>query len=320
MIDYIDITKHLEYKDTINLMHLQLEASYSSNWNKYFIKGCRQLEIWINPILAQIRIKGSVPYFFQGHNFTFNNKAFSEVIAYLNQLLKCDLWNAVVNSFEYGVIFEVSTKPSEYIQHHREKPKEGLILNEKVKDKGCFRWWEDKWVKLKMYDAGKNIKYKQDLSMRKTIENEGWKPQINYLKWEIHYKKPHLALNKGIAIILADLVNPRWTKKFKDDLFSQYQRLAPRKNIASPINKKEISSANIIMLELCEAYINEGYSIQEIKKKLYNRINTFEVLSESDKKARKRQTNHLIAKLSESKTSEWDLSDFLSKKIFQERE
>ena len=74
------------------------------------------------------------------------------------------------------------------------------------------------------------------------------------------------------------------------------------------------------MLELCEAYINEGYSIQEIKKKLYNRINTFEVLSESDKKARKRQINHLIAKLSESKTSKWDLSDFLSKKIFQERE
>lgn len=317
MIDYIDITKQIESKDTINLAHLQFEASYNTNWSKYFIKGCRQLEVWINSNLAQIRIKGSIPYFLQGHNFTFNNKLFIEAINTLNRLLKCNLWNATVKVFEYGTIFEVSTKPREYIQRHREKAKEGLILNEKANDKGHFRWWNDKDVKLKMYDAGKNIKHKQDLPMKKILENEGWNPQGNYLKWEIHYIKPHLTLNKGRAMILADLVNPQWTKNFKEDLFFQYQRLTPLKTIVLPIDKKDISSADIVMLELCETYINEGYSIQEIKKKLYNRINTFKLLSKSDKKARKRQINHLITKLSESKTSEWDLSDTLSEKIFE---
>lgn len=320
MIDYIDITKHLKSKDTINLTHLQLEASYSTNWTKYSIKGCRYLEVWINPNLAQIKIKGSIPYFFQGHNFTFNNKGFNEAVNHLNQLLKCNLWNATVNSFEYGIILEVSAEPREYIQHHREKPKEGLILNEKANDKGHFRWWSDKHVRLKMYDAGKNIKHKQNLSMKKIIEDEGWHPEGNYLKWEIHYKKPHLALNKGRAIILANLVNPQWTKVFKEDLFLQYQRLAPAKTIALPNDKKSISSANIIMLELCEAYINDGYPLHEIKKKLYNRIDTFKALSENDKKARKRQISHLIAKLSESETSKWDLSDILSENIFQTRE
>lgn len=41
------------------------------------------------------------------------------------------------------------------------------------------------------------------------------------------------------------------------------------------------------MLECVEYYINQGYSIKEIKKKLYKRIDTYTVLSESDKRQEK---------------------------------
>ena len=83
MIDYIDITKYFENKVTINFAHLQLEATYNSGWKKYVLKGCTHLEVWINQQLSLVRIKGSIPYFFQGHNFIFCNKFNLSKIVYI---------------------------------------------------------------------------------------------------------------------------------------------------------------------------------------------------------------------------------------------
>lgn len=98
-------------------------------------------------------------------------------------------------------------------------------------------------------------------------------------------------------------------------MLNQYKRLNPLRNIIPPINKKDISTADILMIECVEFYINQGYSVNEIKKKLYKRIDTFTALSESDKKARKRQISIITSKLNESEISEWDLSELLSNKI-----
>lgn len=322
MIDYIAITKHLEDKDMINTVHLQMVASYISGWYKYFLEGCTQLEIWINPTLSLIKLKGSISYFFQGHNFTFSNKAFCEAIGILNLMLKCNLWDAEVNAFEFGVIIEVKHQPKMYIQNHREKAKEKLIINEKSRDKGSFRWFTDKNVILKLYDAGKNIQYKQGIEMKEIIKEAEWNPKSKYLKWEIHYKRPHIVLNNGKELKLADLVTPKWNNILKEDLFIQYQRLIPQKTLILPTNKKHLTSADIILLELVENKLNEGYTIQEIKKILYTRINNIsnQTLSENDKKARKRQVRVLIDNLTESEKSTWDLSDSLSNKIFQKSE
>lgn len=170
-----------------------------------------------------------------------------------------------------------------------------------------------------MYDAGKNIIHKQGLSMKEIIKKEGWDPSLYYLKWEVHYTKPHLALNKDKAIKLADLVNPKWTKTLNENLLIQYQRLNPLRTIKSPLKKKDISTTDILMLECVECYINQGYSMKEIKKKLYKRIDTYTVLSESDKKARKRQISSIISKLNESEISEWDLSELISNNLFHSR-
>ena len=321
MIDYIDIIKHLTDKDTISLVHLQEEASYCTGWIKYYLEGCRKVEVWINKNLSSLRLKGSIMYFYQGHNFAYSRKLFVEAINYIEKLLKCDLWSATVETFEFGVILEAIRKPKDYIQKHKEKSTEKLIMNEKNRDKGSFRWWTDKKVKIKMYDAGKNIQHKQGTSMKQIIVDAGWNPNNNYIKMEVHYIKPHQTLNKGAAIQLANLVNPKWESIFKEDLFVQYQRLSPMKNLILPTEKKDISTADIIMIELVESKINEGCSIHEIKKMLYGRINTFtETLSENDKKARKRQIKALIDKLSESDISEWDLSNVLSRELFQDSE
>lgn len=167
-----------------------------------------------------------------------------------------------------------------------------------------------------MYDAGKNIEMKQGISRREIIREAGWNPQGYFLKWEAHYMKPHV-LNHGNGVILANLINPDWQSIFKEDLYQQYQRLIPMANVVEPTSKADLSTASIIALALVEDSLNESKTIQEVKKMLYNRINSYpdEVLSKADKDSRKRQVKAILNKMREADTSKWDLSQQLAQAL-----
>ena len=164
-----------------------------------------------------------------------------------------------------------------------------------------------------MYDAGKNIEMKQGMNRREIIQEAGWNPQGYFLKWEAHYLKPNV-LNHGNGVILANLINPDWQDIFKEDLYQQYKRLIPMANVVEPTNKADLSTADIIALALVEDNLNESKTLQEVRRMLYNRINSFpdEVLSKSDKDARKRQIKTILGKMKEADTSKWDLSQQLA--------
>lgn len=316
MIDFISAIKHFGDKDKPFLGYLQFESQYSSGWVKYSINRCRQMDIWVHPTNRILRIEGSILYFVQGHNLSFDRRKFVEGVQYLQTLLKVGLWDSLVYAFEFGVIMEVESPPKEYIQHHVAKPKEKLQMNEKPKDKGKFRWWEDSNVSNKMYDAGANVRQKQSKAMQKHLEEEGWNPEGYYLKWEAHYKKPQI-LNHGIGLYLGDLVAPQWQKVFCEDLFVQYQRLVPMKSLINPKDKKNCSTPDILMSAIAEGALNEGKSLQDLKRLLYDKINSIpeEVLTESDKKARKRKIKELLDKVQEAPESRWDLSDKLAEAL-----
>lgn len=309
MIDYIKATKHLQSKDNPFLGHCNLEAEYSSGWGKYSIQGVEKLNLWHNHIASMLRLEGSIMYYWQGHNFTYNRKDFVSAIKYIGTIIHVSLWDAMIEAFEYGTIIEVQGKPKNYIQHHTAAPNEGLTMNEKPKDKGNFRWYDDKNVSLKMYDAGRNIEYKQGLKRKSIIEEAGWNPEGDYLKWEAHYLKPEI-LNHGKGVLLADLVNPNWENVFKEDLYLQYKRLIPMKSISTPNKKSDLHTTDIIVLQLVESSLNEGKSLQEVKKMLYNRINSIsdDILTKADKDSRKRQIKVLLEKIKEEPESKWDLS------------
>lgn len=316
MIDYIQATKHLSDKDRLFLGHCRLEAEYSSGWQKYWLQGCEKLEIWYNPSLNWMRLQGSIMYYWQGHNFTYDKKGFVAAIDHIIKIIHISIWDAMIEAFEYGVIMQVPKKPKEYIKRHSSIPSEKLILNEKPKDKGNFRWWEDRNVCNKMYDAAQNIKKKQGFQRKEILKESGWNPEGEFLKWEAHYLKPEI-LNHGKGLLLADLMKPYWENVFKEDLYVQYKRLIPMKSLITPTNKKDLSSADIVMLALAEAQINAGENLQEVKKMLYDKINAIPegVLSKADKDSRKRQIKSLFDKLQESPESEWDLSEKLEKAL-----
>ncbi len=314
MIDYIEISRQVYGKDSLFLEHLQPEASYSNGWRKYSVKGCRKLEVWHNADLSLLRLRGSIMYYWQGHNFSFDKLGFVQAINYLSSLMQMDLWSSEVDAFEYGAIVELTMGETakEYVQHHREG--KGLDMYNNPKDKGHFRGFKGAHVHLKLYDAGRNIQHKQGLSMKGIIQSCGWNTERKYLKFEVHYLKPHISLNNGKGIELHNLVNPEWEKIFKEDLCHQYKRLMPMKSIVIPTNKKDLSSADIVLFTLAEWRLNEGDTVEEVKKVLYSRINSIPAgtLSVADKKARKRQIKTMLNKVEASTESKWDLSDKLA--------
>ena len=313
MIDFISIIKPNQAgKVSPFFGHCQIVATYPTGAARYRLEGCEGLDIYWNPD-SFLKLQGSIMYYWQGHNFTYDPEAFQAAIDYIGKMLHVDLWDCIVEVFEYGVIMPVGVKPRDYIQHHKAKPSEHLQQYINGKDKGDFTSWQDPNVRLKMYDAGKNIEKKQGMNRRGIIQEAGWNPQDYYLKWEAHYLKPYV-LNHGNGLILANLINPDWQDIFKEDLYQQYKRLIPMANVEAPTSKADLSTASIIALVLVEDSLNESKSLQEVKKMLYNRINSFpdEVLSKSDKDARKRQVKAILEKMKEADTSKWDLSKQLA--------
>ena len=89
------------------------------------------------------------------------------------------------------------------------------------------------------------------------------------------------------------------------------------KSLIIPDSKKDLSTADILALTYAEESVNEGRTLDELRKVLYSRINAIpdEVLTKADKDARKRQMKALLDKLQESPESKWDLSAQIQKAL-----
>lgn len=315
-IDFIEASGIFTGKDTPDFSNCQISyQSFDTGRIVYNLQGCKKIQLIHNPSNGVCVLRGSISYFIQGHNFTFDKINFVEAIDYVGNLLKVNLWQMDINILEAGVILPVEVKPKEIISHHREG--KGMILFENPKDKGNFRSFNDKFAERKMYDAGKNIIHKQGLRQREIIQNAGWNPEKQYLKWEIHYLKPHL-LNEGKSIKLYNLMNPFWEEVFKADIKLQYSLINPMKSIIPPKVKSDLHAIDIFALELVESKLNEGKTIPEVKKLLYDRINASSILSKVDKDARKRQVKAILDKLEESSESKWDLTQKIDEALSAE--
>jgi hypothetical protein len=308
MIDYIELIKCLRDGETLNFGHLQLEAEYNGGLKKYYVRGCRQMEIQYNPQQHIFKLKGSPLYFIQGHNFTWDKQLFIEALKYIESLIGITLFDCVVDKFEYGKIMEIESRVERVISGHFAG--NGLSMDERSKDRGNIRYFNDSLVALKLYNAGINIQHKQGLKMKDIIQQTGWNPKGNFIKFEILYKKPHISLNKGKGLRLSNILLPSFEAILNNELVNQYKRLNKMKSIEMPSSKKELYSSDIILLTLAEIALNQG---KDTKKLIHAFIKAIpeNVLSSEDKKARRKQIKVLLEKVHSSGASEFDISEQL---------
>ena len=308
MIDFIEATQYL-HKDSPFLGHCKPFPCKLNKygWDTFTLDGCNEMQVHWNPEQCALKVKGSLPYYLQGHNFSFSNADFVEGVDLIQSVLHIPLWDATLDAFEFGCIFPVAVKPTLYIRNHTALPEAHLYLNEKGRDKGAFRWWDDSTKALKLYDAGRNIKMKQGLKAREVIEDSGYNPEGEYLKFEAHWKKPHL-LNGGRGVVLDDLQNQPFLHFLSSTLVKEYHQLQPMRTLVQPTSKKDLSAVDIAVSVLAEALMNQGLPIVEIKKRVYDYINQAPCLDKQDKDARKLTFRKAFGKLQESEESQWDLT------------
>lgn len=138
MIDYIAVTKHFQNKDKPFLNNCQIKVFYKdTGCTKYILHGCNDLKLYWYENSNTLKLQGSITYFIQGHNFTYSNSIFCEAIKTIENMLKCHLWDAYVDEFEFGKIIKVEYEPKEYITKHYSDDKK-LTLQKMYVDSGVI--------------------------------------------------------------------------------------------------------------------------------------------------------------------------------------
>jgi hypothetical protein len=309
MYDYLGIEKYFHGKDTLSFDNLKLKGMYAET-HKFEIKnGFVPLRVDWNDTVRRLQIKGSIPYFMQGHNFDFSNTLFYESVEILEQLLKTNLLDAEVKGFEYGKILKIEQQPNQIFDKH-------FALNgfeRKPYKRGLY--FEDKNLKVKFYDVGFRMKTACKRSLGVLRKDFGFDDKGNYLKFENHYKRPDLHL-KQRNIRLENLFDKKFEKRIQDDLLKTYNQIETMKPLALPTEKKLINSSTIPILALYELGEKYGFNPQEEIMSYLSSISS-DVLPKNDKTKRRTQLRENFEKLQDCKNTlmEWNLSPQLSNNL-----
>ncbi len=311
-LDYIEITKFTN-KDKLCFDYLQKDAVFNGA-TRYYFDRCRKIQVWHMEELNQIKIKGSIPYFINGHNFYSSNDDWMEGINYIQGCLNINLFTGLVDCFEYGTIQDIPFDESQFLQHHiKAKGMQSIPYLKGNKITG--KTFNSPTLKIKLYDVSRNIKTKLSKDIREHLSSVyGWEKEKHYIKLENHYKKPHIHFKRNV--ILNELFEPEFQKELQYDLLNSYNMIAKSGNASLPKNKADINAGTIPLLILKELETVYNFNTEDLIKSKLKTIPE-EVFSKSDRKARLRTIKGNLNKIVCSNSS-YDISGLIEGKISNE--
>lgn len=309
-LDYIEIAKFMG-KDKPNFHNMEREALYP-NAERYSFQGCKKIEVWNYPESNQIKIKGSIPYFINGHNFYSSLHDWIEGLEYLQGSMNINIFSGLVTCFEFGTIQEIPFPESEFLLNHIKVKgfqtrdyRKGNILTGKEFDSSS--------LKIKLYDINRNIKNKLEKPIREEISRlYGWDKEKHYIKIENHYKKPeayfkgNLQLNEVLASI--------FQQSLKNELLNSYQKIMKTGKSIMPQSKADINAGTIPLMILKELESVYNFNTEELIKNKLKAIPE-DVFSPSDRKARLRTIRDNLKKIGLQGISKYDIIDLLQARI-----
>jgi hypothetical protein len=304
--DYIEISRSLD-KDKPCLDYLEWQYSSKYGWQKFHFEGCKEVEIMINNESNQMKIKGSIPYFIAGQNFKTNLDDLKSGIEYLSSILELNLYSAEVRAFEFGTILNIPFLPKCLFDSHIK------ITGMKARSLDYGKYFEDNILKIKLYDAGKNIKLKLDKAERESLSRSfGYDPLANYLKLENHYKKPSISFKKRL-IQVTDLLDNSFQDLCKEDLYNKYNSIMKTSQVKIT-DKKQLSSSTLPLMILKEYEALLPCKAEELMKQKIKSIPS-NILNREDKKSRVKQLKSNMKKIEVLNKCEFDLSTLLKSQM-----
>lgn len=308
--DNIIVTKHLG-KDNLCLDYLQQYASYPKEGVKqYQLNKKNKITISHNEILNTVKVNANIPYCFLGHNFHSTIGDFTNGFQSISEDLNVNLFEAEVNSFEFGSFIEIPFPVKNLLNNHVKANNMKARIFESGKD---FTPVKNQTHRIKLYDGGYRLKTELSKGQREMLTNDfGYKTKANYLKLECNYLKPETYF-KQRNLKLSNLFTSSFTDDCKSDLLTNYQKIMKTGNIIIPDTKSKLTSSVIPLICLKELGQIYGFSPEDAIKKLLQSIPD-EILTKHDKKARKRQIANNLKLIQPKGKSMYDVSDLIEAK------
>jgi len=314
-LDYIEVAKFMG-KDKLNTAYLQRAASYEGA-EKYHFDRCKKIEVWHYESSNHIAVKGSLPYWLNGHNYFSSLQDWKEGLEYMQGCLNINLFSGIVNCFEFGTVQEIPFPESAFLRNHvkitgmeSRQYQQGNVITGKE--------FISPSMKFKMYDAARNFKNKLDKPIQEELSRlYGWDKAKHYIKLENHYRKPE-AYFRG-NVYMNELLSPNFQNHLKNELLSTYQKIMKTGNIHLPEKKGDINAGTLPLLILKELEALYNFRTEDLLKAKLKEIPEG-ILSPADRKARMKTIRDNLKKIHFEGKSEYDISELLQAKIQQECE
>lgn len=308
--DYIEVSKYLN-NDKLCLDYLKTNGNRYNGYDQYYLTGVDIIQIWYNPKENKIIVKGSLPYFSSGHNFSFPASFRNGAINQISDLINTDILEAEMIKFEYGAIMETLINPKAIIQNHIKIP------NMQTKPYKGGKYFEDSIFKAKLYNAGNRIKTIHNYAVRETLRNDfDYDKDKFHIKFENHYKKPERVFNEGKLLTVYDCLQPEFMDLCKTDLINTYKSIMKTGLIKMPTEKADLTLGKIAFLLLKEIGMLYDFSADELIKAKIKAIPN-EVMNKADKDARKRTLKKMSDIISGNKNEKsiYDISELLESSL-----
>jgi len=251
MFDYLEFSLYLPEG--------QYNKNKVSNFGEVRI-GHLPLNVRYNSYTQVLTVKGSLPYFYQGHNFFFSKENLNKSISALNDLLGVDLFEATVSIMEYGVVILLPFEVDEFLDCH---VKSRGYLEDIYKTRGKTYNKNDGSYHLKFYLLWKNLD-KNPNKVSPTIKDElrktKYKRKNNPMRIELHGSpKSLLGYN---TILLKELLSDRIEAQCRNILLKTYKRIKKWERLDISFLKQitTIDTQLLLILLLsrhCKNYIEE---------------------------------------------------------------
>ncbi|MBK9285843.1 MAG: hypothetical protein IPM51_16225 [Sphingobacteriaceae bacterium] len=303
--DYIETSTFVK-KDKIYFGDLEPISVNRFGWENFSISLNNNLiQVRYNNVNNELKIQGSLPKFIEGQNYQNENNKISEAIYILSDTIDFNLFDSTVLCLETGITFETMIKPKYIFNSHRKiKGMKTQFYDKGIEFKGSLH-------NIKFYDAGYRMKKALSNEIRENLTyNKGYNPQMDYLRFEIKYKKPSHFFRR--EVIVKCLFDEKFNKECKINLMEEYNKIVKTGYYKIPENKRQCNFETLEWILLCEKGLEFGFSPEDCLKSLINSIPESN-LNKEDKKNRKKKINAIKRKIKANEGSRYDLSQELKK-------
>lgn len=251
MTDFLKLKKPDVCKDSIAFENLAPTGQNQFGCHFYSLTdGFTPLEIQYNERTGNLIIKGSIPFFWQGHNFGFQNSQLLEALEYCSEVLCTNLMDFEVESFEFGRMLDVATNPDYILKNHLALPKHEFVsFHTKA---GIMKGiqFSDPVRKLKMYNPKFNPTFKKiPIEIKARISD--FDPKGNFIRVENHVKRADIYLQIR-NLSLDQYCKDEFQTMLKSDLIDTYNSIQRKETFVLPDGIEKPSVNQLLYLILLE--------------------------------------------------------------------